>query len=136
MPDYYDSINIKNLKIMKKLHILYIVFAIIAIFFIGKTIYNLNIEKNTACHELYGQVKTLQLELEKKQSIIDSLQINSWLFEDYYCSAENLLDTIFHHYIIDGVFVFEYEPYTISSNSIWAYEELYNYLETKRNSWK
>ena len=136
MSDYYDSINIKNLKIMKKLHILYIVFAIIAIFFIGKTIYNLNIEKNTACHELYGQVKALQLELEKKQSIIDSLQINNWLFEDYYCASENLFDTIFYHMVTDGIFVFEYDPYTQSSNNIWAYEELYNYLEEKRNSWK
>lgn len=114
---------------MKKLHILYIAFAIIAIFFIGKTIKN-NFKKELNCIE---QINYLNNQLEEKQKIIDSLQINSWLFEDYYCSAENLLDTIFYHMITDGIFVFEYEPYTVSSNNIWAYEELYNYLETKRN---
>lgn len=121
---------------MKKLHILYIVFAIIAIFFIGKTIADAVFKKELDCIEYKRTINDLNDQLEEKQKIIDSLQINSWLFEDYYCASENLFDTIFYHMVTDGIFVFEYDPYTISSNSIWAYEELYDYLETKRNSWK
>lgn len=121
---------------MKKLYILYIVFAIIAAFFIGKTIANLVFEKELTRIEYKRTINDLNDQLEEKQKIIDSLQINSWLFEDYYCSAENLFDTIFYHMTNDGTFVFEYEPYVQSSNSIWAYEELYNHLEKKRNSWK
>lgn len=121
---------------MKKLNILYIIFAIIALFFIGKTIYNTISEKNSNCVEYEQIIDNLNNQLKEKQEIIDSLQINNWLFEDYYCSAENLFDTIFYHMTTDGIFVFEYEPYTQSSNNIWAYEELYNYLETKRNTWK
>lgn len=121
---------------MKKLHILYIVFAIIAIFFIGKTIGDAVFERELDRIEYKRTINDLNDQLKEKQKIIDSLQINSWLFEDYYCASENLFDTIFYHMVTDGIFVFEYDPYTISSNSIWAYEELYNYLETKRNSWK
>ena len=121
---------------MKKSHILYIIFVIIAAFFIGKTIANSVFEKELDCVEYKRTINDLNNQLEEKQKIIDSLQINSWLFEDYYCSAENLFDTIFYHMVTDGIFVFEYDPYTTSTNSIWACEELYNYLETKRNSWK
>lgn len=121
---------------MKKLHILYIVFAIIAAFFIGKTIANLVFEKELIRVEYKRTINDLNDQLEEQQKIIDSLQINSQLFEDYYCSSENLFDTIFYHMTNDGTFVFEYEPYVQSSNSIWACEKLYNYLETKRNSWK
>lgn len=121
---------------MKKLHILYIVFAIITIFFIGKTIGDAISEKESNCIEYKLIIDNLNNQLEEKQEIIDSLQINNQLFEEYYCSAENLFDTIFYYVVTKGIFVFEYEPYTISSNNIWAYEELYNYLEEKRNSWK
>jgi hypothetical protein len=114
-------------KIIKKSKFLYVILTIIALFFIEKTIYNTIYEK---------EINNLNNQLEEQQKIIDSLQINSQLFEDYYCSSENLFDTIFYHMTTDGTFVFEYEPYTQSSNSIWAYEELYDYLETKRNSWK
>lgn len=120
---------------MKKL-ILYIILIIIAIFFIGKTIGDAVFERELDRIEYKRTINDLNNQLEEKQKIIDSLQINNWLFEDYYCSVENLLDTIFYHIITDGTFVFEYEPYTQSSNNIWACEELYDYLETKRNSWK
>jgi hypothetical protein len=121
---------------MKKSSILCIILVIIAVFFLGKTVYCTISEKESDCIEYKQIISDLDNQLEEKQKIIDSLQINSWLFEDYYCSSENLFDTIFHYAVTDGIFVFEYEPYTISSNSIWAYEELYNYLEEKRNSWK
>lgn len=121
---------------MKKSHILYIIFAIIAIFFIGKTIYDTISEKKSDCVEYEQMIDNLNNQLKEKQEIIDSLQINNWLFENYYCSAENLFDTIFYYMTNDEIFVFEYEPYTQSSNNIWAYEELYNHLKKKRNSWK
>lgn len=121
---------------MKKSNILCIILIIIASFFIGKTIADSVFERKLNCIEYKRTINDLNDQLEEKQKIIDSLQINNWLFEDYYCSAENLFDTIFYHMVTDGIFVFEYEPYTISSNSIWAYEELYNHLEKKRNSWK
>jgi hypothetical protein len=106
------------------------------LFFIGKTIYNVNVEKNTACYELYGQFKNLQIELEKKQAIIDSLQINCWNLEDYYCTAENLLDTIFINFIEKGIFVFEYEPYSNVVNNIYSNNNsLYSFLELRRNTY-
>lgn len=116
--------------------ILCIILILFGLFFIGKTIYNVNVEKNTACFELYGQVKALQSELEKKQSIIDSLQINCWNLEDYYCTAENLLDTIFINFIEKGVFVFEYEPYSNVINNIYSNNQsLYSFLELRRNTY-
>ena len=121
---------------MKKSNILCIILMIIAVFFLGKTVYCTISEKESDCVEYKEIIINLNNQLEEKQEIIDSLQLNSWLFEDYYCASENLFDTIFYHITNDGTFVFEYEPYTTSSNSIWAYEELYNYLEKKRNSWK
>jgi hypothetical protein len=121
---------------MKKSNILCIILVIIAVFFLGKTVYCTISEKESDCIEYKQIISNLDDQLEEKQKIIDSLQINSWLFEDYYCSSENLFDTIFHYAVTEGIFVFEYEPYVQSSNSIWAYEELYNYLEEKRNSWK
>lgn len=109
---------------------------VFGLFFIGKTIYNVNIEKNTACHELYGQVKALQSELEKKQAVIDSLQINCWNLEDYYCTAENLLDTIFINFIEKGIFVFEYEPYSNVVNNIYINNNsLYSFLELRRSTY-
>ena len=122
---------------MKKSNkILIIILILFGLFFIGKTIYNINIEKNTACHELYGQVKALQSELEEKQSIIDSLQINCWNLEDYYCTSENLLDTIFINFIEKGIFVFEYEPYSDVVNNIYINNQsLYSYLESRRNTY-
>ena len=121
---------------MKASNIVCIILVIIAVFFLGKTVYCTISEKESDCTEYKLIIDNLNNQLEEKQEIIDSLQINNWLFEDYYCSAENLFDTIFYYVVTKGIFVFEYEPYTISSNSIWAYEELYDYLETKRNSWK
>lgn len=107
---------------------------VFGLFFIGKTIYNVNVEKNIACHELYGQVKALQSELEKKQAIIDSLQINCWNLEDYYCSAENLLDTIFTNFVRHGIFVFEYDPYSDAIENLCNNNDsLYSYLELRRN---
>ena len=109
---------------------------VFGLFFVGKTVYNVNVEKNTAYHELYGQVKHLQIELEKKQAIIDSLQINCWNLEDYYCTAENLLDTIFINFIEKGIFVFEYEPYSNVVNNIYSNNNsLYSFLELRRNTY-
>lgn len=114
--------------------ILCIILILFGLFFIGKTIYNVNIEKNTACHELYGQVKALQSELEKKQSIIDSLQTNCHDLEDHYCTSENLLDTMFINFVEKGIFVFEYEPYSNVVNNIYANNQsLYSYLELRRS---
>lgn len=121
---------------MKASNIVCIILVIIAVFFLGKTIYCTISEKESDCIEYKLIIDNLNNQLEEKQEIIDSLQINNWLFEDYYCSAENMFDTIFHYAVTKGIFVFEYEPYTQSSNNIWAYEELYDYLEEKRNSWK
>lgn len=116
--------------------ILIIIIILFGLFFIGKTIYNVNVEKNTACHELYGQVKNLQIELEKKQAVIDSLQINCWNLEDYYCTAENLLDTIFINFIEKGIFIFEYEPYSNVVNNIYSNNNsLYSFLELKRSTY-
>ena len=121
---------------MKKSHILYIIFAIIAAFFIGKTIADSIFKKELTCVEYKRTINDLNDQLEEKQKVIDSLQINNWLLEDYYCSSENLLDTIFHHYIIDGVFVFEYEPYTKCIDNMWLnHEDFYNYLENRRNEY-
>lgn len=109
---------------------------VFGLFFIGKTIYNISIEKNTACFELYGQVKALQSELEEKQAVIDSLQINCWNLEDYYCTAENLLDTIFINFIEKGIFVFEYEPYSNVVNNIYINNNsLYSFLELRRSTY-
>jgi hypothetical protein len=109
---------------------------VFGLFFIGKTIYNAKVEKNIACHELYGQVKALQSELEKKQAVIDSLQINCWNLEDYYCTAENLLDTIFINFMEKGIFVFEYEPYSNVVNNIYINNNsLYSFLELRRSTY-
>ena len=113
--------------------ILCVVLILFGLFFVGKTIYNANVEKNTVCHELYGQVKNLQVELEKKQSIIDSLQHNCWDLEDYYCSAENLLDTIFINFVRHGIFVFEYNPYSNAIDNLYTNDSLYSYLELRRS---
>ena len=114
--------------------ILCIILALFGLFFIGKTIYNVNVERNTACHELYGQVKNLQLKLEEKQEIIDSLQINCWNLEDYYCSAENLLDTIFINFMKYGIFMFEYDPYSDAVENLCNNNDsLYSYLELRRS---
>ena len=116
--------------------ILIIIIILFGLFFIGKTIYNVNVEKNTACHKLYGQVKALQSELEKKQAVIDSLQINCWNLEDYYCTVENLLDTIFINFIEKGIFIFEYEPYSNVVNNIYNNNNsLYSFLELKRSTY-
>lgn len=88
----------------------------------------------------------IQKENQSQQLVIDSLNKevstlkvkNEILLEDlalmikYYCSTENLLDTIYTNFTIDGVFVFEYEPYYQISNEIFEYEELYNFLEEER----
>jgi hypothetical protein len=109
---------------------------VFGLFFVGKTIYNTKVEKNIACHELCGQVKALQSELEKKQAVIDSLQINCWNLEDYYCTAENLLDTIFINFIEKGIFVFEYEPYSNVVNNIYSNNNsLYSFLELRRSTY-
>lgn len=119
---------------MKKDKILIIIIILFGLFFVGKTVYNVNVEKNTACYELYGQVKHLQIELEKKQAVIDSLQINCWNLEDYYCSAENLLDTIFTNFIRHGIFVFEYDPYSDAVENLCNNNDsLYSYLELRRS---
>lgn len=116
--------------------ILCIILILFGLFFIGKTIYNAKVEKNIACHELYGQVKALQSELEKKQIVIDSLQINCWNLKDYYCTAENLLDTIFINFIEKGIFVFEYEPYSNVVNNIYSNNNsLYSFLELRRSTY-
>ena len=93
-----------------------------------------------------GCTKYQPLQKENQQLTIDSLNKeistlkikNEIISEDlelmfaYYCSAENLLDTIYTNFILNGIFVFEYEPYYQISNEIFEYEELYNFLEEER----
>lgn len=80
-----------------------------------------------------------QLTIDSLNKEISTLKVkNEILLEDlalmfkYYCSTENFLDTIYTNFIIDGVFVFEYEPYHQVSGEIFEYEELYNLLEEER----
>lgn len=64
------------------------------------------------------------------QQQIDSLLVTSTLLEEYYCSTENLLDSIFKHYVWQDA-IDSYEYYE-SIDNIYYKEYLYKYLENKR----
>lgn len=72
---------------------------------------------------------TLEYNVELQQTL-DSLVETSTLLEEYYCATENLLDSIFKHYIWQDVFD-SYEYYEAIDN-IYYKEYLYEYLENKR----
>lgn len=93
------------------------------LFMVGKTIYNKIYEKNFIIEEL-------QRVNEHHINMIDSLIITSTLLEEYYCASENLLDSIFKHYVWQDVFD-SYEYYEAIDN-IYYQELLYEHLENKR----
>lgn len=95
----------------------------IGIFFAGKSNYNILNEKQYIIEELKHTN-------EHHISMIDSLVVTSTLLEEYYCATENLLDSIFKHYIWQDVFD-SYEYYEAIDN-IYYKEYLYEYLENKR----
>lgn len=103
--------------------ILIVILLLGGVFLIGKTIYNKVYEKNFV-------IKELQYTNEYHISMIDSLIVTSSLLEEYYCATENLLDSIFKHYIWQDVFD-SYEYYEAIDN-IYYKEYLYEYLENKR----
>ena len=84
---------------------------------------------------LVKKYNTLQKEFEEykinKESIIDSLSINSLQLVDYYCAAENLLDSIFVKYSWpDAMDSYEYYE---SIENIYNYNfHVYNYMEKLR----
>lgn len=97
----------------------------IGIFFAGKTTYNTLNEKQYIIEEL-------QHTNEKHISMIDSLVVTSTLLEEYYCATENLLDSIFKHYIWQDVM----DPYKYyeAIDNIYYQEFLYKHLENKRKT--
>lgn len=114
----------------KKEKLLIIFILLVGIYFIAKTIYNKSYqnceqEQLIVIDSLNKEITTLKM---KNEIILEDLN----LMFDYYCSAENLLDTIFINFIVNGIFVFEYEPYAQASNKIFEYEELYNLLEERK----
>lgn len=111
---------------MKKSEKFLIIFLLLGgIFFIGKTIYNKVYEKNFI-------IEDLKHVNENNINIIDSLVVTSTLLEEYYCASENLLDSIFKHYVWQDV-MDPYEYYEAVDN-IYYQEFLYKYLENKRRS--
>ena len=74
---------------------------------------------------------TLEYNVELQQTL-DSLALTSTLLEEYYCATENLLDSIFKHYVWQDVFD-SYEYYEAVDN-IYYQEFLYKYLENKRRN--
>jgi hypothetical protein len=113
---------------MKKPDKVLIIFLLLGgIFFIGKTVYNKVYEKNFI-------IKELQHTNEKHISMIDSLIITNTLLEEYYCATENLLDSIFKHYVWQDVM----DPYKYyeSVDNIYYNEYLYKYLEDKRKNYE
>lgn len=95
----------------------------IGVFFAGKTSYNILEEKQYIIEELKHTN-------EKHISMIDSLIVTSTLLEEYYCAAENLLDSIFKYYVWQDA-IDSYEYYEVIDN-IYYQEFLYEYLENKR----
>jgi hypothetical protein len=109
---------------MKKIDfLLTMVIVSIALFFVGKTTYNKLEEKQYIIEEL-------QQTNEQHINMIDSLIVTSTLLEKYYCATENLLDSIFKHYVWQDV-MDPYEYYEAVDN-IYYQEFLYRHLENKR----
>lgn len=99
----------------------------IGIFFAGKTFYNILDEKQYIIEEL-------QQTNEHHINMIDSLVITSTLLEEYYCTTENLLDSIFKYYVWQDVM----DPYKYyeAVDNIYYNEYLYKYLEDKRKHYE
>lgn len=95
----------------------------IGIFFAGKTFYNTLNEKQYI-------IEKLQHANEHHISMIDSLVVTNTLLEEYYCATENLLDSIFKHYVWQDVM----DPYKYyeAIDNIYCQEFLYTYLENKK----
>lgn len=78
--------------------------------------------------------KSLDKVIIEQQTIIDSLSHTNSLLIDYYCASENLLDSIFTHFVWQDV-MDPYEYYEAVDN-IYYKESFYKYLENKRrNIW-
>lgn len=111
---------------MKKIDFLLTALIIgIGIFFAGKSHYNILNEKQYI-------IEQLQHTNEHHISMIDSLIVTSTLLEEYYCATENLLDSIFKHYVWQDVM----DPYKYyeAVDNIYYQEFLYTYLENKRGN--
>lgn len=109
---------------MKKVDKFLIIFLLLGgLYIVGKTFYNKINKKDFIIEELQ-QIN------EKHISMIDSLVVTSTLLEEYYCATENLLDSIFKHYVWQDV-MDPYEYYEVIDN-IYYKKYLYEYLENKR----
>lgn len=87
----------------------------------------LSLFKHKPLQEKYNSTLEYNTELQKT---LDSLVVTSTLLEEYYCATENLLDSIFKHYVWQDVFD-SYEYYEAIDN-IYYQELLYEHLENKR----
>lgn len=113
---------------MKKIDFLLTALIIgIGIFFAVKTTYNILNEKQYIIEEL-------QHTNEQHIDLIDSLVVTSTLLEEHYCATENLLDSIFKHYVWQDA-IDSYEYYE-SIDNIYYKEYLYKYLENKRKHYE